>query len=150
MADTLDDGSLPDTETEVPGAVPWHLWAVGAVGVLLNGYPALDFTLTMLQVPAWLAMTPQNVREALENAPVWATAAWAIGGWSAFIGSILLLLRSARAPRAFALSLAAAIVSFSWQYSVGITPLVFALVILTLIAFFWWYAARMRDEGVLR
>ena len=56
----------------------------------------------------------------------------------------------AKKTTAFAVSLIAAIVSFAWQFSAGIVPTpILPLVILAAVAFFWWYAARMRDEGVL-
>ena len=49
-----------------------------------------------------------------------------------------------------AVSFVAAIISFSWQYLAGILTMpILPLVILSAVAFFWWYADRMRDGGVL-
>ena len=65
--------------------------------------------------------------------------------------AVLLLLRSRHAATAFAVSFVSALVSFAWQFSAGIvsTP-VLPAVILAAVAFFWWYAVRMRERGVLR
>jgi hypothetical protein len=86
----------------------------------------------------------------IDAAPAWATSAWALGVWGSFVGAVLLLIRSRRAATAFAVSFVAAVISFAWQYSAGlVTSPVLPLVILGAVAFFWWYATRMRGAGVL-
>ena len=87
---------------------------------------------------------------AVDAAPLWATSCWALGVWGSFVGSILMLIRSRHATTAFAVSFGAAVISFSWQYFAGIlqTPIL-PLVILAAVAFFWWYATKMRKAGVL-
>jgi hypothetical protein len=121
------------------------------VALLWNGFPALDYTMTQLREPSWIGQIDPARLALIDSAPAWATAAWALGGWSAFAGAVLMLLRSGRASAAFALSLIAAVISFWWQYSVGLveTPILPGVIVAS-IAFFWWYAARMRSEGVLR
>ena len=143
MADVLDDGLAPDPDAVVAGAIPWHFWAVAAVALLWNGYGAWDYTSYQL------GLTPAI--PAVDAAPVWATACWALGVWGSFVGSILMLIRSRHATTAFAVSFVAAVISFAWQFSVGIMPTpVLPLVILAAVALFWRYAAIMRRDGVLR
>ncbi len=142
MAEMLDDGALLEQDTSDSVEVPWHFWAVAAVSLLWNSYGAWDYTSYQL------GMTPAI--PAVESAPLWATSCWALGVWGSFVGSILLLIRSRHAATAFAVSLGAAAISFAWQYSAGIIPSpILPLVILSAVAFFWWYAGKMRDAGVL-
>jgi hypothetical protein len=154
MANLLEDQAVlePDPVAGVgAGLAPWHFWAVVAIALFWNGFPSIDYTMTQLRDPAWIGQLEPWRRELIENAPAWATAAWALGGWGGLAGAVLMLLRSRRAIAAFAVSLAGAIVSFAWQLSVGLveTPILPAVIVAS-IAFFWWYAARMRGEGVLR
>jgi hypothetical protein len=147
MADTINEGATPEADAPATGAVPWHFWAVVAVALLWNGYGAWDYTSYQLG----MATVDPAMQAELDAAPVWATAGWALGVWGSFVGAVLMLLRSRHATTAFAVSLIAAIVSFAWQFSAGIVPTpILPLVILAAVAFFWWYAARMRDEGALR
>lgn len=150
MAETLDDGALLDPELSGRAAAPWHFWAVAAVGLLWNSFGAIDYTMTQLRNPAWIGQIDADMLAKLDAAPAWATSAWALGVWGSFVGAVLLLIRSRRAPTAFAVSFVAALISFAWQYAAGLvaTP-VLPLVILAAVAFFWWYAGKMRDAGVL-
>jgi hypothetical protein len=143
MPDTTNDGAIIDSDGAAPGALPWHFWAVAAVALLWNGYGAWDYTSYQL------GMTPRI--PAVETAPVWATSCWALGVWGSFVGAVLLAVRSRHAVTAFAVSFVAALVSFAWQFSVGLVPTpILPIVILTAVALFWWYARSMRDGGVLR
>ena len=148
MADTLDDGTLLDGDAD-PAGTPWHFWAVGAVGLLWNSFGAIDYTMTQLRNPGWIGQIDPETLAKIDAAPVWATSCWALGVWGSFVGAVLLLIRSGRAASAFAVSFVAAVISFSWQYSAGLvaTPIL-PLVILAAVAFFWWYATKMREAGV--
>ena len=142
MADTLNEGAVLETDAN-DGTVPWHFWAVVAVALLWNGYGAYDYTSYQL------GMAPAN--PVVDAAPMWATACWALGVWGSFVGAVLMAMRSRHAVVAFMISLIAAAISFAWQFSAGIvTTPVLPLVILAMVVFFWWYAAKMRGEGVLR
>jgi len=151
MADTLNEGIIVDEDRELRGAAPWHFWAIAAVGLLWNSFGALDYTMTQLRNPGWIGQIDPEMLAKIDAAPNWATAMWALGVWGSFAGAVLLLMRSRYAPWAFAVSFLGAVISFSWQYSVGLvsTPIL-PLVILAVVAFYWWYATAMRREGVLR
>ena len=140
-------------------AAPWHLWLVGAVAVLWNGYGAFGYLLTHLQGEAFLrsaGMTEAQIAFTT-GGPAWMTAAWAIGVWAALAGSLLLLLRSKWAFHAFLLSIAGFVGSMIYTHllstggevmgpsgaainvMVGLSLILFAL-----------YARRMTARGVLR
>ena len=148
MADVLDDGSLLETP-EDRMAAPWHFWAIATVGLLWNCFGALDYTMTQLRNPAWIGQIDAETLAKIDTAPLWATSCWALGVWGSFVGAVLLLIRSRHAATAFAVSFLAALVSFAWQYSAGLVASpILPLAILTAVAFFWWYAGKMRDAGV--
>jgi hypothetical protein len=88
---------------------PWHLWLVGVIAVLWNGYGGYDYVMSMTQGATYMAavgMTPDQVAY-YEAMPVWMTAVWATGVWGGVLGSILLLLRNKLAFPVFAVSFAA-------------------------------------------
>ena len=95
------------------GKTPWHLWAVGGLGLLWNGFGGFDCMMSLTQGETYLrnfGMTEPQI--AYFNAmPAWAYAVWALGVGSAFAGSVLLLLRSRWAVHAFALSLVGLVLS---------------------------------------
>lgn len=138
---------------------PWHLWAVGIVGVLWNGFGCYDYVMSKTAGEAYLrAMGLDEAMIAYFNAmPLWMTAAWAIGVWGALAGAVLLLLRSKWAVAVFAASLIAYVVSLVYTYLLSeggsIMPdgmWMMQVVILAACVFFTWYALAMRKTGVLR
>ena len=144
-------------------ATPWHLWLVGIVGTLWNGFGATDYTMTQTGNRAWL--TSQGLTEAQTDAmfaymdtyPAWADALWAFGVWGGLAGSLLLLLRRRWAVPAFLVSLLGAVVSFVSTSSRELPPELAELnqgaimyIVVAIAVFLLWYAARMRKAGVLR
>lgn len=147
MAGTLDDDAAIDDFT---GTTPWHLWAIGAVAFLWNCVPAVDSTATLLHMAGWTSNVDPGILTKIYSAPIWANISWLCGGWGGLVGAILLLSRSRFAQYGFITSLAGAAISFSWQFSVGLqsSPVLPAIILASEI-FFWWYAGKMRDAGVL-
>lgn len=140
---------------------PWHLWLVGVVSLLWNGYGGYDFVMSMTQGETyWRASGMTQAMIDYYNAmPTWMYAPWVAGVWGAVLGSILLLLRSRWAVWAFALSLLGAIVSLLYGLVIDKAPApppemaamtwmpyVIAVIALALA----WYAWTMRKKGVLR
>lgn len=150
MADLIDGAAAAADDDAGAGGAPWHFWAVATVGLLWNSFGAVDYTLTQFRVPSWIGQVPPEILAKLDAAPLWATACWALGVWGSFVGAVLLILRKRQATTAFAVSLGAAVISFSWQWAAGLvaTPVLPAF-ILSVVLFFWWYAGRMRESGVL-
>ncbi len=138
---------------------PWHLWAVGAVAVLFNAFGAYDHFMHLMQGPSYMAsmgMTPEQVAY-IEGYPMWMMVVWATGVWTAFVGSLLILLRKKPAFPLFALSLAAYLVNLLYTYVLtnggeilGQSMVIISIVITAELAFLIWYARAMTTRGVLR
>ena len=72
---------MSDATPSTPAKAPWHLWAIGIVGLLWNAIGATDYTMTQTHNEAYLsAVSPQQL-EFIYGVPAWAVAAWAIGPW---------------------------------------------------------------------
>lgn len=144
--------------TEIPIKAPWHLWAVGIFAVLFNAIGVYDFTMFMMRGATHLegaGMTPEQVAHYVAM-PVWATAIWAIGVFTAFVASILLLMRRKLAYPVFVLSLAAFAVHLFYEYVLtnggalmGPQMAMVSAVIALLLALFAGYARAMTARGVL-
>jgi nitrate reductase gamma subunit len=137
-------------------STPWHLWAVGVVGLLWNGYGGYDYVMTQTNNAAYLAQFTADQRAYFDSFPIWMEVIWAVGVWGAVLGSVLLLLRSKWAFHAFLASLIAFAVSVVYgQMSggsavMGTTGVVFSAAIFLLGLGFVTYSRMMTRKGVLR
>ncbi|MGB7373663.1 hypothetical protein [Pontixanthobacter sp.] len=136
---------------------PWHIWVIGVLSTLWNSGGALDYTMTQTRNEAYMAaFTPQQL-DYFYTLPVWFDAFWAVGVWGAFIGSLLILLRSRFAYPAFILSLIGLAGSTVHTATADIpdsmnTPgmWAFTAVIWISIVLLIWYSRAMRAKRVLR
>lgn len=140
---------------------PWHLWLVGVLSLLWNGFGAWDFIQTTTRGEAYMrAMGFGDDMIAYYNAmPTWMYGPWILGVWGAVIGSILLLARRRWSVVAFALSFLGALISLIYGKLIDPpptpTPEMAAMAwmpyfILLIAAFLLWYALAMAKRGVLR
>lgn len=138
---------------------PWHLWLVGVVSLLWNGFGAYDFIMSTTQGETyWRAsgMT-QPMIDYYNAMPTWMYVPWTLGVWGAIAGSILLLLRMKWAVHAFALSVIGAVTSLIFGLMnpmPGLPPEMAVMaympwIIAAIAAFLLWYAWAMRKKGVL-
>ncbi len=138
-------------------ATPWHLWVIGILALLWNAFGAYDYLMTQTRNEAYMsAFTPQQL-EYFYSFPVWMEAFWAIGVWTAFLGAILLVLRSRFAVYAFVLGLVGLAGSSAYQFTnpapEGVldgTGLVLTVVIWASQILLAIYAFAMARRGVLR
>ncbi len=138
---------------------PWHLWLIGIIAVLFNSIGVFDFVMSMAQGPKYMAsagMTPEQIAH-YQGMPGVMTAVWAAGVWSAFLASILLLLRRKLAFAVFVLSLVVYLIHLVYTYVLtnggaimGRQMAIVSAVIALLLLFFSWYSHAMRKRGVLR
>lgn len=138
---------------------PWHLWAVGGIGLLWNAYGAFDYFMSKTQGEAYfrqLNMTDAQIAH-YHAMPGWMTAVWAVGVWGALAGSLLLLLRQRLAAPVFIASLLAYGMSLIYAYVIAPMPdmntqslVIMQGVILAGCVFFAWYAMVQAKAGVLR
>lgn len=149
-----------------PGAspvskAPWHLWVVGVVSLLWNGFGAFDFVMTTTRGEAYMREMgfSQAMIDYYMAMPTWMWGPWILGVWGAVIGSILLLLRNRLAVPAFGLSLLGAIGSLVYGKVINPPPALPAdmammswmpFVIVLIAALLVWYAWAMSKKGVLR
>ena len=143
---------------------PWHLWVVGVLSLLWNGFGANDYYQTQSGNIAYLegmmegmAASPQEAMAYFQGFPAWVDAFWAFGTWGALLDSLLLLLRTRFAVWAFALSLLGLAVTSVYQvaagqpdWMAGATNTIVSIVIWSVATFLLIYAVSMRNKGVLR
>ena len=148
------------TEDTMPapakGSVPWHLWLVGVLALLWNGYGGYDYVMTQTNNAAYLANYTEAQRAYFNSFPMWMEAVWAIGVWGGVLGSILLLLRSKWAFHALLASLIAFAMSVVYGQTtggnavMGSMGLIFSGVIFLIGLALVMYARAMTKRGVLR
>jgi hypothetical protein len=136
---------------------PWHLWTVGIVSLLWNAMGGVDYTMSHIHNPTYLAGMTADQIAWFNGFPIWATSCWALGVWGAVAGSLLLLLRSRFAVYAFGISLFGFVGSHVYQYAsnapAGLntaTGTAFAAVLGAVAVALLWYAVRMRRAGQIR
>lgn len=134
---------------------PWHLWLIGILATLWNGFGAFDFTATFARFEAWTSNVPPAMLDYIYALPPWMWIGWALGVWGGFIGSVLLLMRNKLAVWAYALSLLGAVGSNIMNVidpppaEVGANA-VLAIVIIAIAAALLGYAYWLSRRGVLR
>ncbi len=138
---------------------PWHLWLVGVLSLLWNGYGGYDFIMSVTQGEAYWRASGMNqpMIDYFNAMPTWMYVPWVLGVWGAVAGSVLLLLRMKWAVQAFGLSLLGAAGNLIYGLMnpmTGLPPEMEAMkympwVIVIICALLLWYAWSMRKKGVL-
>ena len=77
---------------------PAHLWIVGALALLWNGYGAIDYLMTRMRNTDYYAammpgVDPDAVFAWIDSFPLWAQFGWGVGVWMGLAGALLLLMR---------------------------------------------------------
>lgn len=148
-------------ETTAPagGGVPWHLWVVGLLSLLWNGFGAYLYVMTQTQGAEFLRSmgSSQASIDWQASMPAWMNALWAIGVWGGVLGAVLLLVRRRWAMHAFLASLLAMLVSlvasltlFDGMEIYTSSELIQTAVVTFLAIGFLIYARAMTKRGVLR
>lgn len=141
---------------------PAHLWVVGALALLWNGFGAYDYVMTRTHNLAYLAKAvpgadPRVTIAWVESMPMYAQISWGLGVWGALLGAILLLLRSRYALWAFAGSMVGIVAGIGHALSAGPPPgasgntqLVMQFLVVAIGAALLAYCYAMVKRGVLR
>lgn len=145
------------TMSPAPAArTPWHLWVVGILALLWNGFGVFDFYMSVTQNEAYLAAMTAEQRDYFASMPSWMYVAWVLGVFGAFLGSIALLLRKSWAVWLFGLSLLGLLISAIYSFGLsngmevyGTAGLVMTAVIWVVALFLFFYARAMKKRGVL-
>nr|WP_137676252.1 hypothetical protein [Parerythrobacter lutipelagi] len=133
---------------------PWHLWVVGILTLLWNGVGIWSYISTQTGNLDGFGMSDEAIAY-VTGFPAWADSLWALGVWGAFVGSILLLLRSRWAVASLLVALVGLLGTTVYQRVLTELPADMsgwgiAIVIWVITLFMLWYAMKMRREGVLR
>ncbi|MGQ0558063.1 MAG: hypothetical protein ACT4OE_00495 [Sphingosinicella sp.] len=139
---------------------PAHLWIVGILATLWNGFGCYDYVMSQMGDADYLAamgVTQEHI-DYMATFPAWVDGAWAFGVWGGLLGSLLLLVRSRFAVIAFALSLLGLASSTFYTFAMTTPPadmwtapmLAMHAVIWAVVIFLLVYAMRMKNSGVLR
>ena len=151
-------------ENAVTERAPMHLWILGGLGTLWNGFGAYDYWMTRTRNTDYLAgmmpdVDPQATLAWVDSFPVWAQFGWGLGVWMGLLGSILLLVRHRFAVHTLALSALGAVLGLGYQI-VAAPPLagmegdtmmtVMPFVIIAVAIGLFLYARAMASKGVLR
>lgn len=139
-----------------------HIWIVGLMATLWNGFGAYDYLMTRSRNMEYLSGMPGVDAEAMlayvDAYPMWAQIGWGVGVWGGLLGSALLLARSRFAVHAFALSLFGMALSFGYVFmgppppagtDEGILAL-FPYMIIAVGVALLVYAMNMLKKGALR
>ena len=137
---------------------PTHLWIVGILAVLWNGFGCFDYLMTQTRNADYLAMFTDAQRAYFESFPAWMEGAWAVGVWGGLLGSLLLLARSRWAVIAFGLSLLGLAGGTTYQYILTSPPaemsspgmIAMNVAIWAVCIGLFVYAREMRRKGILR
>lgn len=150
-------------ERTVRDKAPAHLWIVGILALLWNGFGAYDYFMTRTQGAPYIESMMPGVDGGrfvayIDSFPLWASAGWGLGVWGGLLGAILLLMRHRLAVPVFGLSLVGAIVGIAYQLMrpldvpemhQGFNAVVPYLIILIAASLFL-YARSQLAKGVLR
>jgi len=135
---------------------PVHLWIVAILSVLWNAVGAFDYSATQFRVDWYMAKFTPGQLEYFNSFPVWADAAWALGVWGSFLGSLALLLRKSWAVTLFGISMLglAGTTVFNFvltdgQAAMGEGATMFTGIIWAIVLFLFFYSKAMEKRGVL-
>jgi len=141
---------------------PLHLWIVGILSLLWNGFGCYDYFMTKTKGAEYVkSMMPGADADAimtyLNSISWWGTALWALGVWGGLLGSALLLARHRLAVPALGISMLGAVLGLGYQLMnppavpamhEGVNAAMPYIIILVAIGLFI-YARAMKSKGVL-
>ena len=143
----------------IVGAVktPWHLWLVGAVGLLWNAGGMFSWYSIMFGDPEAMQFTPEMM-DFFNPYPWWALVTFTVGTWGAFFGCVALLFRSKLSTALFIIALLGLAGTTIYERVIATLPeafqgagqWIFAIVIWSTTIGLFLYARAMVSKGVLR
>ena len=147
----------------VTARTPMHLWIVGFLALLWNGFGAYDYLMTRMRNVDYLAsampgVDPNAMLAWIDGFPLWAQIGWGLGVWMGLLGAVLLLVRSRWALWSFLLSLVGALLGLGYQMAMappmpggdGAMAKAMPMVVIVVAAALYFYARAMERKGVLR
>ena len=144
---------------QIATRTPVHLWIVGVLALLWNLIGVTDYVMMRTRNADYFRAVMPDLKLAdalgyMDAMPLLASAGWALGVWSALIGTLLLLARSRHAVIAYLVSLVGALVAFAFQFTGPtpppgmddpVVPIIVTIIAIALLLYARW----MRARGVL-
>lgn len=137
-------------------STPWHLWVVGILALLWNGFSAFDYLMTQTENEGYMGNFTAEQVEYSTSVPAWFVAFWALAVWGGVVAAILLLLRKRQAAVVFLVSLVSMVITAIYQFLftdvleiAGTLGVVHTLVLFVVALLLWRYARAMAARGVL-
>ncbi|MDT8341100.1 MAG: hypothetical protein RQ751_06270 [Longimicrobiales bacterium] len=142
-------------EAAVP-RTPVHLWVIGVLTLLWNGFGAYDYLMTQTENEAYMgSFTPEQLAY-FYGFPTWVVAFWALAVWGGVLGSLLLLMRKRLAAPVLLVSFGSMVVTSIHNFLLsdglevmGGVGVAFSAVIFAVALGLWLYARAMVRRGVL-
>lgn len=142
---------------------PIHLWIVGLLALLWNGFGCYDYLMTRFRnLDYFRSMAPDVDPNAMlawvDGFPLYAQFGWGLGVWMGLVGSVLLLMRHRWAVPALGLSFLGAVIGLGYQIFVAVPPpppmdkggmAMMPWVIIAIAGALYFYAHRQQKAGVL-
>ena len=147
--------------TTAEGRTPTHLWIIGILALLWNGFGSYDYLMTRMRNTDYLKSMMPDVDPAamlayVDGFPLWASIGWGLGVWLGLAGSVLLLLRSRHAVLAFGLSFLGSVLGLGYQLGnpmPGVTGFMatgLPIIIIVIALGLFLYARGIGKRGILR
>jgi len=147
---------MKESHVTPPHSTPWHLWVVGILALLWNGFSAFDYLMTQTENEGYMSNFTAEQVEYSTSVPVWFVAFWALAVWGGVVAAILLLLRKRQAAVVFFVSLVSMVITAIYQFLftdvleiAGTLGAVHTLVLFVVALLLWLYARAMAARGVL-
>ncbi len=135
---------------------PWHVWVVGALGLLWNSMGVLDYVMTHMKNETYMGAFSEEQIAYFYGFPLWMEICWAVALFGGTIGLLMLLFRRKLAVPVFAISFLAVIGTIFYSYGVenefevmGIFATVMTVCIFSISLFLVIYSIRLKNQGVL-
>ena len=136
--------------------VPWHLYAVGLLTLIWNGFGASQWYMQVMKVPSYYGKLTMEQIQYLQAAPVWVEIVFGVGVWTGVLGALMLLLRRKLAFNAFVASLVAVLVNTVYvqimtngRDVMGVSTLYAAIAVIVVAAASAAYAHFARSRGII-
>lgn len=98
---------------------PVWFWVVSAIALIWNLAGVMAYLDQTFASDDLLSQMEKAVRNAIQNRPAWATAAFATAVWGGAVGSLLLLLRQRIAHIVLIISLIGIIIQMGYNYFIA-------------------------------
>lgn len=135
---------------------PIWLWLAGGLGVLWNAYGLYQFIASFSQTKASLMAIGMTATQAdlYLSLPGWISVAFGVGVVGGLVGSVALLMKSARTIAIYGISMAGYIILFSGDVYYGVfanipTQLVILTVVVVIAAALLWVSIHAKKRNFL-